>query len=155
MISSAHRPLPDNTQDSQQTNIHPPGGIRTHNLSRRAAADLRLKTARSCFGGLVVSMLASGTRVRGFKSGQSRWIFQASEKSSACLPSEGKWKNLYHVPALRHVKEPSTYVNYECASKIPCIVPSFADWGLSCLYGTRRLWWWMRELIGAKVTIGL
>jgi hypothetical protein len=27
------------------------------------------------FGGLVVSMLASGSRVRGFKPGQSRWIF--------------------------------------------------------------------------------
>jgi hypothetical protein len=36
------------------------------------------------FGGLVVSMQASGTRVRGFKPGRSRWI------SSACLPSEGK-----------------------------------------------------------------
>ena len=34
------RPLPDNTQHSHQTNIHAPGGIRTHNLSRRAAADL-------------------------------------------------------------------------------------------------------------------
>ena len=33
--------LPDNTQHSQQTNIHAPGGIRTHDLSRRAAADLR------------------------------------------------------------------------------------------------------------------
>ena len=73
------------------------------------------------FGGLVVSMLASGTRVRGFKPGRSRWIFRASEKSSACLSSEGKWKNLSHVPALRHVKEPSTSVNYECASKIPCM----------------------------------
>jgi hypothetical protein len=41
------------------------------------------------FGGLVVSMLASGTQVRGFKPGQSRRIFQA-KKSSACLPSEGK-----------------------------------------------------------------
>ena len=39
------------------------------------------------FGGLV---LASGTQVRGFKPGRSRWIFRASEKSSACLPSEGK-----------------------------------------------------------------
>jgi hypothetical protein len=27
------------------------------------------------FGGLVVSMLASGTQGRGFKPGQSRWIF--------------------------------------------------------------------------------
>jgi hypothetical protein len=110
----------------------------------------------SGFGGLVVSVLSTGTQVRRFKPGRSRWIFQASEKSSALsLTSEGKWKNLSHVPALRHVKEASTSVNYECASKMPCIVPSFAGWGLSCLYGTWRLWRWMRELIGAKGTIGL
>jgi hypothetical protein len=30
--------LPDNTQHSQQTNIHAPGGIRTHDLSRREDA---------------------------------------------------------------------------------------------------------------------
>ena len=41
MISSSQRPLPDNTQQSQ--NIHAPGGILTHNLSRRAAEDLRLR----------------------------------------------------------------------------------------------------------------
>jgi len=41
VISSSQRPLHDNRQHSQQTNIHAPGGIRTHNLSRRAAADLR------------------------------------------------------------------------------------------------------------------
>jgi len=35
--------LPDNTQNSQQTHIHAPGGIRTHNLSKRAAADVRLR----------------------------------------------------------------------------------------------------------------
>ena len=32
----------DNTQHSQQTAIHTPGWIRTHNLSKRAAADLRI-----------------------------------------------------------------------------------------------------------------
>jgi len=105
--------------------------------------------------GLAVSMLASGTRVRGFKPGRSRRIFRASEKSSACLPSEGKWKNLSHVPALRHVKEPSASVNYECASKIPCIVPSFAGRGLSWLCGAWRLWWWMRGTQLGKGTIGL
>jgi len=42
VISSSQRHLPDNTQHSQETNIHAPGGIRTHNPSRRAAADLRL-----------------------------------------------------------------------------------------------------------------
>ena len=43
MIGPSQRPLPDNTQRSQQTNIHAPGGIRTHNRSRRAAKDLRLR----------------------------------------------------------------------------------------------------------------
>ena len=40
--------------------------------------------------GLVVSILATGTRVRGFKPGRSRWIFRVFGKSSVCLPSEGK-----------------------------------------------------------------
>jgi len=43
VISSSQRPLPDNTQHSQHTDFHAPGGIRTHDLSRRAAADLRLR----------------------------------------------------------------------------------------------------------------
>ena len=37
------RPLPVNTQHSQQTNIHAPGGIWAHNLSRRAVVDLSLR----------------------------------------------------------------------------------------------------------------
>jgi len=43
VISSSQRPLPDNTQHSQQTNVHATGGIRTHDLSRRAATDLNLR----------------------------------------------------------------------------------------------------------------
>ena len=39
VISASRRPLPDNTQNSQQTNVHSPRGIRNHNSSRRAAAD--------------------------------------------------------------------------------------------------------------------
>jgi len=37
------RRIPDNTRHSQQTNIHALGGIQTHNLRRRGAADLRLR----------------------------------------------------------------------------------------------------------------
>jgi len=37
-ISSSQRPLSDNTQHSQQTNIHVPDVIRTHNASKRADA---------------------------------------------------------------------------------------------------------------------
>ena len=43
MISPSQRPLPDNAQHSQQKNIHALGGIRTYDLSRRAAKDLRLR----------------------------------------------------------------------------------------------------------------
>jgi hypothetical protein len=39
----SQRPLPDSTRHSQQKNIHAPGGIRTNDLSRRAAVDLRLR----------------------------------------------------------------------------------------------------------------
>jgi hypothetical protein len=56
----------------------------------------------------VVSMLASGTQVRGFKPGRSRRIFRA-KKSSACLPSEGKKSLRPNVVALRHVKDPYNY----------------------------------------------
>ena len=43
VISWSQRPLLDNTQQSQQTDIHASCGIRTHSLSRRAAADPRLR----------------------------------------------------------------------------------------------------------------
>jgi hypothetical protein len=43
VISPIQRPLPDNTQHSQYTNIHAAGGIRTRNLNKRAAADRRLR----------------------------------------------------------------------------------------------------------------
>ena len=43
VINSSQKPPPDNTRHSQQINIHAPGGIRTHDLSSRAAADLHLR----------------------------------------------------------------------------------------------------------------
>ena len=43
MISPTQTPLPDKTQHSQDTDIHAPGGIRTRNPSKRAAADPRLR----------------------------------------------------------------------------------------------------------------
>ena len=58
------------------------------------------------FGGLVVSMLTSGTQVCGFKPGRSRWIFTGVKILS--MPSSGgEVKESAHVPSLRHVKKPS------------------------------------------------
>jgi hypothetical protein len=43
VISPMQRPLPDNTQQPQETDIHAPGEIRTRNPSKRAAANPRLR----------------------------------------------------------------------------------------------------------------
>ena len=43
VISSSMKPLPDNTQQSQQRDINAPGGIRNQILSRRAVADLHFR----------------------------------------------------------------------------------------------------------------
>ena len=40
VISSSQRTVPENTQQSQETDFHAPVGIRTHSLGRRAPADL-------------------------------------------------------------------------------------------------------------------
>ena len=54
--SPPQRPLPENTQHSQQTNTYAPGRIRTHNLSRRAAANLRFRPHGHWYRQMVISM---------------------------------------------------------------------------------------------------
>ena len=43
VIGPSQRPLPDNTQQTQETDIHALGGIRTNNPSKPTAADPRLR----------------------------------------------------------------------------------------------------------------
>jgi hypothetical protein len=50
MISPTQRPLSDNTEHSQQTDIHASGGIRIPNPSKRAAADPRLRPPATGIG---------------------------------------------------------------------------------------------------------
>jgi hypothetical protein len=56
--------------------------IRNYELQRNITIAVAL-------GGLVVSVLATGPKVRGFKPGQGRWILRVI-KSVARLPSDGK-----------------------------------------------------------------
>jgi hypothetical protein len=63
-----------------------PTGIRSPDRPARSQSLYRLSSG---FGGLVVSMLTSGTQDHGFEPGRSHQIFWA-KKSTACLPSEGK-----------------------------------------------------------------
>ena len=41
-LDESQKPLPDNTQHSQETDVRDPGGIRTRSPTKRAAADPRL-----------------------------------------------------------------------------------------------------------------
>jgi hypothetical protein len=54
------RPLSDNTQHSQETGIHAPGGIRTHDPSKRAATDPRLWDRRRSEEDLYQDFLSLG-----------------------------------------------------------------------------------------------
>jgi hypothetical protein len=56
----------------------------------------------SSFGTLVVSMVS---KITGSILAEAVGFFWV-KKSSACLPSEGKYSHLSHVADLRHVKEP-------------------------------------------------
>ena len=61
MVSPSQRPLPDNTQHSQQTDIHVPGGIRTRNPSKRAAVNLRLRPREhQCRQNVITKLTVSG-----------------------------------------------------------------------------------------------
>ena len=57
MISPSQRPLPDNTQHSQQTNIHAPAGIRTHNRSRSGRKTYSLDLAATGTGNKIILTL--------------------------------------------------------------------------------------------------
>jgi hypothetical protein len=48
VISPSQRPVPDNTQHSQQTDTHAPGGIRTRNPYKAAAENPRLRPRGHC-----------------------------------------------------------------------------------------------------------
>jgi len=82
VISSSQRPLPNNTQHSQQTDIHTPGGIRTQNLSRRAAVDLRLRS-RGQWDQHSVSLCLK--KLWTIKFGRLHWQSQKASLLFVCL----------------------------------------------------------------------
>jgi hypothetical protein len=52
VISPTQRPLPDNTQQSQEIDLHALGGIQTHNPKKRAAAEPRFRPSANGIGRL-------------------------------------------------------------------------------------------------------
>jgi hypothetical protein len=89
----------------------------------------------SGFGGLVVSIMASGTQDHGFEPGQSRQIFQGRQS---------------RITDLWHVKEPFIWCGTrqmmaKFVGHFSPIIPSFTNRGLSSL-GMEHLWRWRAEL---------
>ena len=81
------------------------------------------------FGGLVVSILAAGTRVRGFKPGRSRWIFLAyaflRRGSKIMCPMAqlcGLQKNLVNFRELR-ICEQNSLVIVPAFASVWCVAP--------------------------------
>jgi hypothetical protein len=70
---------------------HPKRHLNTHHLRIWNLIKFwsGLWTWDAALGGVVVSVLATGPKVRGFKSGRGRWILRVI-KSVARLSSEGK-----------------------------------------------------------------
>jgi hypothetical protein len=69
-----------NTQHSQQTNIHVPGGIRTRNPSRRAAADPRLRPLGH-WDRLLISLLDFNYFIRRPRS----LVYERRSRSHCCI----------------------------------------------------------------------
>jgi hypothetical protein len=100
VISRAQRPLPDNTQFSQETDVHDLGGIRTSNPSKRTPADPHLRTHdhwdRRIFCRWQKSLLILGTEPWLLGSPAHKLVYQlrypASNKN--CFTTQRKVSNL-------------------------------------------------------------
>ena len=107
------------------------------------------------FGGLVVSMLASGNPSSRVQTRPNSSDFSGIWKILRMPSFGGEVKESVQCPSFAACKRTYYFRELRCARKIPCIVPSFASRGLSCLCGAWRLWRWMRGTHWGKGTIGL
>ena len=103
-MSSSQRPLPDNTQHSQHANVHSPCGMYTHNLSRRGAADLRLRR-RGHWDRRFVLLTKYNSGVQSKKSGLDRSCdtYEGEERCIQVLARETEGNESFGRP--RHRRE--------------------------------------------------
>jgi hypothetical protein len=103
----------------------------------------------SGFSGLVVSMLASGTRVRGFKPGRSRRIFSCEKNPQHAFLRKGS-KAVCPMSQICGIsKKPVIAWKLGHRQNLAVIsrpISSLANRGLWRLRGVQRLWSWRKEL---------
>ena len=106
VISPTQRPLPDNTQHSQQTHIHASDGIRTHSLSKRAAADRSITPLGHWDQYICIIQYRNlnNTKVRGYWWHGSNNTFRDISWNKFSLKVTGKYKHEDTVPYNIHHK---------------------------------------------------
>ena len=87
VIVQSQRSLPDNKQQSQQTDIHAPGGIRTRTPSKRAAAD------------------PDGGKIRHCRSGYLKWIDWGNKFDFLHIQRHSLGLLSFLSPDSRHISE--------------------------------------------------
>ena len=164
MISPSQRPLPDNTQHSQRTNIHAPGGIRTHNLSRRAAKDLRLRP-RGHWDRLLKGIVTWYLKGRQVYAG--RGAVSGAYKSKSVSPRRGieprypAWEAgglpscaFWMAVCMKNVQLPFTSVVLNLGSSGPLVVPYILEFNPHPFYSFRGLKNQMRIRIACGLDSG-
>jgi hypothetical protein len=99
VISSSQRPLSDNTQHSQETNIHAACGIQTHIFGRRAAAE-QSPTAQPLESAFIL--------VTGYKQTELSW------RNGLIARLELKWEDniRLEIKFKELLQDPNTCLNF-------------------------------------------
>jgi hypothetical protein len=108
-----------------------------------------LRLNGSGFVGLVISMLASGTRVRGFKPGQSRRIFSGEKNPQHTFLRKGSKAVCPMSQIFGMLNNPVITWKLgqrQNSSAISRPISSLANRGLWRLRGVECLWSWRKEL---------
>jgi len=106
VISPSQRPLPDSRRQSQETDNHVPGGIRTHKLRSRAAADLSLRPRGYWHRLLAVTTSSLHSYSVAHRTRGQKWLFFAARSTHPCF------QNAVFLPAfwvLCHITQPTAF----------------------------------------------
>ena len=132
MISPSQRPLPDNTQHSQDTNIQALGGIRTHDRSRRVAVDLRLRP-RGHWDRLIRTLPVLFSLTEGFNF---KWnALQLQDDLGDICKKVVILRNLNHCPWDSKEEKSRTVIKFRHSG-----LSQTTDWNTRSLCYEARMW---------------
>jgi hypothetical protein len=117
VISPTQRPLPDNTEHSQKTDIHALARIRTHNSSKRAAADGRLRPPghRNL---MIIMMMITTTNTVVQRQYENRFHWRVPTRQSRLL----NYMTFLKYKFVRTTFPKHEFQNTKCAGQESCTI---------------------------------